>query len=111
MVTTVLTVYGIETFLAATNLRRVLAVTTVLTVYGIETDRKLYIVSNSDSYNSTYRLRYWNWTVGEAPFVGGWGYNSTYRLRYWNKSGLSSNSYLGKTVTTVLTVYGIETTR
>ena len=37
-------------------------------------------------------------------------YNSTYRLRYWNIIGTSIYvNHLGCGVTTVLTVYGIET--
>ena len=42
-VTTVLTVYGIETPGAKTDVHYILSVTTVLTVYGIETKISLLI--------------------------------------------------------------------
>ena len=56
-VTTVLTVYGIETFhfLFSFSIK---IVTTVLTVYGIETCEILCEILLNFSYNSTYRLRY-----------------------------------------------------
>ena len=62
-------------------------VATVLTVYGIET----YLFSSYTNFiliccNSTYRLRYWNYTI-------------MHTIRFY---------YL-KRVATVLTVYGIET--
>ena len=41
-VATVLTVYGIETFIFSSNELNVLNVATVLTVYGIETDGALF---------------------------------------------------------------------
>ena len=62
-------------------------------------------------YNSTYRLRYWNRMVYKDLDGQYYGYNSTYRLRYWNSilgDTLSPRRYIN-TVTTVLTVYGIET--
>ena len=59
-VATVLTVYGIETFLALIGHHDECLVATVLTVYGIETFWCWIICAcwYSDSCNSTYRLRY-----------------------------------------------------
>ena len=83
--------------------------------------------------NSTYRLRYWNYTIfvvittnicpvatvltvygietgldGNAP-SDGICCNSTYRLRYWNNPDLIPRDFTVCCVATVLTVYGIET--
>ena len=62
------------------------AVATVLTVYGIET---FITFANKDTSlfgcNSTYRLRYWNSIDKELLcFLLYQCCNSTYRLRYWN---------------------------
>ena len=92
IVATVLTVYGIETILIAvmfyTNtfeLQQYLPFT-VLKRSSIEaTD-----LSRMFCCNSTYRLRYWNYSALE--FFCHLAYcrcNSTYRLRYWNFSSTS----------------------
>ena len=87
------------------------AVTTVLTVYGIETCIfATLFLSKKFCYNSTYRLRYWNrqcvylirlkvrslqqylpftvlkpWQCAYRTYwYKSFCYNSTYRLRYWN---------------------------
>ena len=58
-VATVLTVYGIETFLYAEIDYDFLDVATVLTVYGIETgDLTPLYIHAYERCNSTYRLRY-----------------------------------------------------
>ena len=59
-------------------------VTTVLTVYGIET-----LIERNKIFKESY--------------------NSTYRLRYWNKNIRFERNEKREDVTTVLTVYGIET--
>ena len=58
-VATALTVYGIETLLTVIVLQ-CSDVATALTVYGIETHLRCqdYVIFNSASCNSTYRLRY-----------------------------------------------------
>ena len=108
-VTTVLTVYGIETWSRSTCCLRNallqqylpftvlkhetydinyfinLTVTTVLTVYGIETC-SCPTIPITTCYNSTYRLRYWNVAPNALESLPNAiaCYNSTYRLRYWN---------------------------
>ena len=58
-VATVLTVYGIETYMSSKNTFRLSFVATVLTVYGIETvDAGIRIPYILQGCNSTYRLRY-----------------------------------------------------
>ena len=58
MVATVLTVYGIETYLPTVNSNRPQLVATVLTVYGIETNSNVTSQVRREGCNSTYRLRY-----------------------------------------------------
>ena len=94
-VTTVLTVYGIETDVYLARLSTSLSgtVTTVLTVYGIETSRSDWSVNSSTGYNSTYRLRYWNrMTIRAVINDSIFSYNSTYRLRYWNSITIVNTS-------------------
>ena len=58
-VATALTVYGIETFYFATEIRNKSFVATALTVYGIETYTNIYNKGRTPvSCNSAYRLRY-----------------------------------------------------
>ena len=85
-VATVLTVYGIETWLHFTNRKKYLSVATVLTVYGIETCAFL------DS-TTAFKLQQY------LPF--------TVLKRDMEVSVIRSSM----TVATVLTVYGIETNR
>ena len=59
--------------------------------------------------NSTYRLRYWNLGIAIARATNSWlCCNSTYRLRYWNIA-IAKRLNASRSVATVLTVYGIET--
>ena len=87
VVATALTVYGIETvgFIIGIILR--LPVATALTVYGIETMSDLFF----------------------RQFFTVFSCNSSYRLRYWNFS-ISPDWRIKQEVATALTVYGIETT-
>ena len=62
-VATVPTVYGIETgWVAPASLYCFLTVATVPTVYGIETRCKKLEINKICCCNSTYRLRYWNFS-------------------------------------------------
>ena len=64
---------------------------------------------NIVSCNSTYRLRYWNLGIAIARATNSWlCCNSTYRLRYWNIA-IAKRLNASRSVATVLTVYGIET--
>ena len=109
IVTTVLTVYGIETKAMKYGEEFVyIIVATVLTVYGIETQLPLYQDHNSLGCNSTYRLRYWNFNEFCHLECHIPSCNSTYRLRYWNVSDTILSMNLTELVATVLTVYGIE---
>ena len=136
-VATVLTACGIETWKFFYRLFNfsICQVATVLTACGIETcDNHRSMFPSYLGCNSTYRLRYWNysvWVCGiKTPLMRCnstyrlryWNYsppakllvpaavccNSTYRLRYWNSTLISSKA-LFNSVATVLTVYGIET--
>ena len=57
-VATVLTVYGIETYVCAIFKMYFCEVATVLTVYGIETKFQTQPLEKINCCNSTYRLRY-----------------------------------------------------
>ena len=83
-VATVLTVYGIETFIYWMAASKLLNVATVLTVYGIETFSTKYSFFIISCCNSAYRLRYWNNTFCTDHTMS-MSCNSTYRLRYWNE--------------------------
>ena len=67
------------------------------------------LVPAAQSCNSTYRLRYWNFSTFFEPVRYCFGCNSTYRLRYWNRSFWIETCSSLQLVATVLTVYGIET--
>ena len=68
-------------------------VATVLTVYGIETLLGMEggETPSPNCCNSTYRLRYWNWTNRGRRSATVLRCNSTYRLRYWNNSIFANN--------------------
>ena len=129
IVATVLTVYGIETFIVMNLMNvKILRVATVLTVYGIETYVQFRLGVQFFGCNSTYRLRYWNTAKKLAevmnrvalqqylPFTvlkllclttkkanSMYSCNSTYRLRYWNFGKLPF-------ITTEITITGCNST-